>query len=91
MSSRIRYMAGSSDTNYSFMSQRVFSVGGMEYRVFLYPAEEQFVVADATTGDSVVSGKGGSMLSLKRKAKKALETLGVTFEEENRTKSTPTA
>lgn len=85
MSQRIRYINLRSDSNNILVSQRVFSYNGIDYRVYLHPMDGLFEVKNEATGELLISGTGSSESSIKIKAKKALASIGILFENETRT------
>lgn len=87
MSKRIRYVSQRTDTNNTLVSQRIFKAGEVEYRVFLYPLDGRYEVKNAVSEEVVLSGPGSSENVLKIRAKKALTTLGVTFDAEERVRN----
>lgn len=81
MSTRIRY---SKDHSGLLVSTRGFTVGDNTYRVSLNETELNFRIYNAVTFETATSGTATNLSSLKISAKKALASLGVSFENETR-------
>lgn len=82
MSVRIRY----SKTNEADVleSTRVFEYNDATYRVRLNTKELSFVIFDAKWDSTIATGSGASLQILKKRVKESLESLGISFEKENR-------
>lgn len=86
MNKRIRY--GKHPDGY-LLSTKLFlhPSNGARYKVILKPLEAQWLVIDDVTDLVSVSGSVKSLHAMKKQAKEALGRLGVSFEEEKRTRT----
>jgi hypothetical protein len=85
MSQRIRYVQ--SYPEYLFKSVRNFvGVNGHTYTVTINTRTNKFEIYDNEGSCNAIEGEGTNLNNIKLKAKKALLSLGVEFEEETRTK-----
>jgi hypothetical protein len=85
MSTRIRY---SSTSDHILRSTRGFTIGEVTHFVFLNLDALTFSIGDPVSGVVLAEGKGVSESNLKLKAKRALTSLGVSFDSESRAKRT---
>ena len=81
---RIRYKKTS--TPGELVSVQTFLVNNQEYAVTLTTDPRSFTITNIGSLETALTGSGTSMHSVKINAKQALETLGVVFEDEKRSK-----
>jgi len=87
---RIRYTKRVTDNETYLVSRQVFTLGGAALKVILDITNMKYRIVNENTNDVVVHGGSpiiGTIRTLKKHAKQALEELGYKFESDKRVKN----